>query len=129
MEAKALQIYPEVTYKRQLSNFRYRNYRKLVVPTHDGQRVISFDDILYIVSDSSYCTIVLQDQKITLSKTLKWVQERLDDTFIRVHNSYLVALLHIVSYSTKHCTIKLSSTAAIPVSRSNKQKLLTVLKA
>lgn len=127
MEAKALNIFSVSKIHPPLPAFLYKDYRKLVVSVQDGRKVISFDDILYASSSSNYCTLVLKDRKITLSKTLKWVQEQLDETFLRVHNSYLVSLLQITSFTSKENALIINGTQVIPVSRSRKQELLNVL--
>jgi two-component system LytT family response regulator len=65
----------------------------LHINTHKGYYVVLFDDIEYCKACSSYCEIYLVNkQKIVCSKTLKWVEKRLQGTgsFYRIHKSFLI---------------------------------------
>lgn len=128
MEAKTLKIRHQTKIISHIPKFQYSDYRKLVVSTLEGRQIISYDDILYAHSSSNYCTLVLKDSKIVLSKTLKWVQNQLDETFLRVHNSYLVSLLNVTSYNSKDNALLLACSTSIPVSRRYKPQLLGILK-
>lgn len=59
----------------------------------DGTRLVKvfFDDILYIEGLKDYVTLHTRQQKITTLQRMKHLEEQLPaDTFIRIHNSYIV---------------------------------------
>jgi len=61
----------------------------------DGTRLVKvkLDEILYIEGLKDYVTIHTQTQKIVTLQRLKMLEEQLPaDKFIRIHNSYIVAL-------------------------------------
>src|SRR4051794_36073823 len=74
---------------------RYVN--KVAMPTLEGLQMITVNTIVSCASDSNYTIIFLKDkQKIVVSRTLKDVEEMLEDySFIRVHHSYLVNINEI----------------------------------
>ena len=93
-------------------------------------RVIELDRILYLKSDSNYTEIYLDDdQKIISSSTLKKYEDKLDpDSFIRVHNSYIIQKSQISSFLLSENKIILYGSQIIPVSRTRKDELLNYLK-
>lgn len=108
--------------------FDYQQYGFLVVPQADRKQVIPMKDIAYVKSDNNYAVLVLQDKKILLSKTLKWVAEKLDKHFLRVHNSYVVNLLEVKEYIFPESKIILSNGVSIPVARSKKKEVDQIFK-
>ena len=108
--------------------FDYSHYGYLVVPKADRKEVISMKEISYIKSDNNYAVLVLGDRKILISKTLKWVSEKLDKHFIRVHNSYVINLLHVKEYIYGESKLRLTNGEDIPVSRSKKKEVDQVFK-
>src|SRR5688500_3002280 len=61
----------------------------------DGTKLVKvvFDDILYVEGLKDYVTIHLKNQKIVSLQRLKTLEEQLPtDKFIRIHNSFIVAL-------------------------------------
>lgn len=77
------------------------NTKKITIPTITGLLVIPVSDIIRCQSDINYTTIFLKDkQKLVVAKTLKEYEELLADyNFFRVHNSHLINLSYIKSYS------------------------------
>lgn len=60
-----------------------------------GIHVVQFCEIIRVEADGAYSTIYLQDgKKLVVSKTLSRIEERLPSTFVRVHQSHIVNLLH-----------------------------------
>jgi two-component system, LytTR family, response regulator len=77
--------------------------RQLVVPDTSGFRVLDVAGIILCEADG-YCTHIhlTGQEKITSSKNLKHYEELLSPQgFVRVHNSYLVNLAHVKSYSNQ----------------------------
>ena len=96
----------------------------LEIPLITGKETIPIGDILYCKADSNYCLIYCHSKpKNMVSKTLKWVGSKLPkDTFIRIHQSYLVNKKAITKFrfSPNPC-LTLSNGAIFPIARSRKK--------
>ncbi len=83
------------------------------------------DDILFFEASDFYCFAHTKEKKILISKTLKYVEEHLNDTtFIRVHRSYIINIKKIDKLYDGYLTI---NNKTIPISKANKDKLLSSL--
>jgi len=103
---------------------------KIPISSLNGVELIEVDQIIRCESDGNYTTIVLQQRKITVSKTLKEIEKQLVDFpfFFRLHNSHLVNLNQVVKYIRgEGGSVILSNQEEIGVSRSKKMELLEVL--
>ncbi|HZE84959.1 MAG TPA: LytTR family DNA-binding domain-containing protein [Puia sp.] len=101
--------------------------QRIAMPTMEGLQMIAVDAIISCESDSNYTTLFLKNkQKITASRTLKEIEEMLEDhSFIRVHHSYLVNLNEIEKYiKGEGGYLLMSDGKPIDVSRSRKEMLL-----
>jgi two-component system LytT family response regulator len=101
---------------------------KVPIHTHEGVILVQPEEIIRCESDSNYTHVYLKNgKKLTLSKTLKEVEEQLaNETFFRVHQSHLVNFSHVKQYvkgSNGHLLLDDGST--IPVSRRKKGELLS----
>ncbi len=81
---------------------RIRLSKTIEVKTHPGTITLKHSDILYIEADNVYVTIVTSEKSYVLRMTLKEMEGRLDDTFIRVHRSYLVNRNKISSRNSQY---------------------------
>lgn len=103
---------------------------RIYLPTLSGLEFIDTARISRCESDSNYTTVFMDQSKITVSKTLKEIEEMLPDKhFFRVHNSHLVNLKKVAKYvkgDGGHLVMR--SGEIIPVSRARKQTLLDYLK-
>lgn len=87
----------------------------------DGTKLVKvvFDDILYVEGLKDYVTIHLTNQKIVSLQRLKTLEEQLpSDKFIRVHNSFIVALRFIDVVHKNHVQIR---NAQIPIGETYKK--------
>jgi two-component system, LytTR family, response regulator len=87
----------------------------------DGTKLVKvvFDDILYVEGLKDYVTIHLNSQKIVSLQRLKTLEEQLPpDKFIRVHNSFIVALRSIDVVHKNHVQIR---NAQIPIGETYKK--------
>lgn len=110
------------------STFSYFNNKKIVIPLENEFKVIKFDKILYVQADGNYSTLFLSHgNSITASKTLKWIAEKVNHEFLRVHQSFLINLNFIDSYDKKSSTLLMENNTSIPVSRSSKKQLQLIL--
>lgn len=100
---------------------------RIALSTQDGLQMIAVDSILYCLASSNYTTLVLRDQqKLIVSKTLKEIEEMLEDhPFLRIHHSCLVNLNEIKKYTRgEGGTLLMSDGTEVDVSRSRKEILL-----
>jgi two-component system LytT family response regulator len=103
---------------------------KIALPTAEGLQMIPLDTIISCSSDSNYSIFSLKGkQKIVVSRTLKEIEELLDEySFIRVHHSYLVNLDEVKKYIRgEGGYLLMSDGSSIDVSRSKKEFLLKKL--
>lgn len=105
-------------------------FRKIAFPTENGFELVKINSILYCEADSNYCTIVcLGGKKITLSKTLKYVEELLPSTvFQRIHKSYLVNLNYVSRFTkSNELLIELANGETLPVSVRQKENFINAI--
>jgi two-component system LytT family response regulator len=98
----------------------------------EGLQMVPVDTILYCTANSNYTLLILKDrQKLTVSRTLKEIEEMLEDhPFLRVHHSCLVNLHEIQKYIRgEGGTVLMSDGAELAVSRSRKDLLLKKLQS
>ncbi len=113
-----------------LLNFNDDASHKKITFNTDGKLLfLESDEILYAESDGNYSTIFLSDgHKIVLTKKLKEVNDLLpDDSFYRIHNSYIINLHKIKEYLKTDGYVVLNSNHKIPVSRQKKSDFLDML--
>lgn len=106
-----------------------RSQKRLPVHNQDGISFIPFADIIFCKSESNYTQIVTVKETHILSKTLKEVEEQLQgQSFLRVHNSYLINLDHLHKYvrGVGGYTV-MTDDHHVPVSKSRKQTLLKAI--
>jgi len=103
---------------------------RIALPTMEGLEMIPVDSILYCTSSSNYTILSLKgQQKLTISKTLKEIEEMLEDyPFVRIHHSNLVNLDEVKKYIRgEGGSVLMSDGAVVDVSRSRKEMLLKKL--
>lgn len=103
---------------------------KIAIPTMGGLQMVAINDIISCASDSNYTILSLKDkQKITASRTLKEIEELLEEhSFVRVHHSYLVNLNEVNKYvKGEGGYLIMNDNSTIDVSRSKKELLLKKL--
>ncbi|CAM1341767.1 LytR/AlgR family response regulator transcription factor [Tenacibaculum amylolyticum] len=91
--------------------------------------LLAKEEVLYLKSDKSYTTIHLtKGKKIIATKTLKQIQKKFNaPEFLRVHNSYVVNLKHVIEYNKSFNELKLKDNTIVAVSRSKKNELIKTL--
>lgn len=105
---------------------------KIAIPTMEGLQMIFVETVISCTSDSNYTILHLKNkQKITASRTLKEIEEMLEDySFARVHHSYLVNLNEVEKYiKGEGGYLIMSDGSSVDVSRSRKEMLLKKLKS
>ncbi len=117
-----------------LENLQQNNllFPKIALPSMQGLEIISEADILYLAGDSNYVHVHLKQAKpMVLSKTIKYVEERLHAAhFFRIHNSYLINIREVKKYiKGDGGQVEMSDGQKLPVSKNKKAALLAILKA
>jgi two-component system, LytTR family, response regulator len=103
---------------------------RIALPTMEGLQIIPVSNIIFCSSSSNYTILTLKDrQKLTVSKTLKDIEEMLEEhRFLRVHHSYLVNLDEIKKYFRGEGGIlQMSDGSSVDVSRGKKELLMKKL--
>lgn len=91
--------------------------------------IVQFCEIIRIEADGGYSTIFLQDgKKLVISKTLSRIARRLQNTFIRVHQSHIINLLHLKFLDKREgYTLTMSDDSRIAVSTRKRESFLQKL--
>jgi two-component system, LytTR family, response regulator len=100
---------------------------KIALPYQNGVAFVSISDIIYCEADDNYTKFHLHnDQVFLVTKPLKEIQETLKErAFLRIHRQYLVNLNQIKKYVKGEGNyLVMNNNASIPVSRSQKDKLV-----
>lgn len=100
---------------------------RLCLPTFKGFVVLKLEEIVYCEAERSYTVFHLADGKsITVSKPLLDYDALLKDTsFLRVHKTFLINLLHVKEYLRgEGGTVIMSNGAEIEVSRRKKDEFM-----
>ena len=103
---------------------------KIAIPTMEGLQMLFVENIISCSSDSNYTVLHLKNkQKITASRTLKEIEEMLEDySFLRVHHSFLINLNEVERYIRGDGGYLIMSDGSnIDVSRSRKEILMKKL--
>ena len=104
---------------------------KIALPHTDGIDLVLVNDIIYCQADNNYTTIFLTSGKKKLvSKVLKEVASQLQDyDFLRIHQSYLINMEHLVSYhKADGGFVEMINGNKLGVSRAKKRELTARLK-
>ncbi|WP_422089249.1 LytR/AlgR family response regulator transcription factor [Tenacibaculum ovolyticum] len=103
---------------------------KITIPQQDGFEVVTVSDILFCKADDNYTEIYFKNTKKLVSKTLKHFEDLLkENSFARVHKSYLVNVNEVVKYKKgKGGSVILSNGKEVQVSSSKKANLLSYFK-
>ena len=117
-----------------LHNFnkaRFPLEMRLCLPTQKGFTIVKLEDIVYCEAQRSYTQLhFLNHKSMTVSKPL-FDYDRLltDTTFLRIHKTFLINLLHVKEYSRgEGGTVIMSNGMEIEVSRRRKELFLAKVK-
>jgi DNA-binding LytR/AlgR family response regulator len=82
---------------------------------------IASSSILYLEKDGNYMHYYCVNQKILARETIQESLEKMPDSFVQAHKSYIVNLGNITSYTSNELTIE---KIKIPVSETYRSELL-----
>ena len=105
--------------------------KKVAIPSSDGIHLFSINSIISLNAERNYTRIHFSDRASLLtSKTLKSYEEILPrDTFLRVHQSYLLNLNKIKSYINRNGGyLLMEDGSTITISTRKKPEILEYLK-
>lgn len=99
---------------------------KIAVPSHNGVTFVDLNEIVFAEASNNYSSLKLIDgRKMTISKTLKDVQEVLElQHFLRVHRQYIINLNHVKFFNRNDNLLTMISGDILPVSRNHKEHLV-----
>jgi two-component system LytT family response regulator len=100
---------------------------RLCLPSHKGFTIVKLDEIVYCEAQRSYTQFHFINQKpVTVSKPLFDYDKLLaDTTFLRVHKSFFINLLHVKEYTRgEGGTVIMSNGMEIDISRRKKEQFL-----
>lgn len=103
------------------------NNKKIVLKTTSSVHIVNLRDIIRCESEKNYTHFfTVENEKITVSKTLKEFNELLEDfSFYRVHQSHLVNLAHVKRYEKKDGGhLIMNDNSSVPVSFRKKDDLM-----
>jgi two-component system LytT family response regulator len=101
------------------SKNKFTNSKIHIKSHHDGYITIDIEKIQYCFADENYTKIILEgyDRGISISRPLCYFEKLLTEKdFLRCHNSYLVNIRKIESFSSRDRNI-IYPDHIIPVSR------------
>jgi two-component system, LytTR family, response regulator len=104
-----------------------RDSKKIALPTLNGLQVVSLKEIIRCQADANYTTFYFTvERKMVVTKTLKEFEDLLCEyDFIRIHNSHLINLSHVVKYTRgEGGTVTMSDGTEVDVSRRKKEEFL-----
>lgn len=97
------------------------------VKSSGQQHRINFEDILYVESIKDYVNIKTSEQEYIVLDTLKSMEQQLpENSFVRIHKSFIINLNQIKSFDSKK--VILFSDQEIPIGESYKNSFLTKIK-
>jgi two-component system LytT family response regulator len=110
-------------FQRQMNSERVN---KIAVSSLSGVVFINLDDILYIEASSNYSILVLLDgEKVIVSKTLKDVQEILENrNFFRIHRQYIINLNKVKYFNKNDCLLTLENNKQLQVARIQRDRFI-----
>lgn len=108
------------------NHLRAKQINKIAVSSLSGIVFVNLDDILYAEASSNYSILVLRNnEKVIVSKTLKDVQELLEDrNFFRIHRQYIINLNKVKHFNKNECVLTMENEKQLQVARIQKDKLI-----
>nr|WP_297919734.1 LytTR family DNA-binding domain-containing protein [uncultured Allomuricauda sp.] len=98
----------------------------ICLKSYNDYRYLDTKDILYLKSDNNSTDFFMSDGNvISAYKTLKSFEEQLPETFIRIHQSYILNSRYVsrINYGKSLCTLRNPKEQEIPFSKKYKQRV------
>lgn len=97
-----------------VENLAYRQ-RSVLLATADGEIKVSLADVLYVEAENVYIVVHTVQGDYRTRMALAKFSEQLDDTFFKVHRSFVVALKYLKKVTRTNVTM--ANGDVIPISR------------
>ena len=99
---------------------------KIAIPAQSGVSFADLADIIYVEASNNYSFLhLVNDRKVTITKTLKDVQEVLESHhFMGVHRQFIINLNMAKHFDRAGNIITLTTGAKIPISRNHREQLM-----
>ena len=110
-----------------LKNNIEKKEQKIVLKTSEQRFVIPLKDIIRLEADGAYTLFITTNQKIIISKNLKYYQDLLNDDFVRCHQSHLINKKHIIAIE-KNEKVKLSNNDLVSISVRKKTEIIQIIR-
>lgn len=110
---------------------KHSKFQKMCIPTVEGFELVFISDIMYLQADGAYTHLYMENgAKITATKNLGFYEEELsDESFLRVHQSFIVNINKVRQYlKVDNGYVIMSTGKPIKVSRSKKDELMAFFK-
>ena len=98
----------------------------ICLKSYNDYRYLDTKDILYLKSDNNTTDFFMKDGNVVSAfKTLKSFENRLPESFIRVHQSYILNSKYVsrINYGKSMCTLSSSGKEELPFSKTYKDKV------
>ena len=99
---------------RAADNLAYRE-RSVLLSTADGSIKVPLADILYVESENVYIIVHTTRENYRTRMALRKFEEQLDETFFKVHRSFVVGLRHVKKITRTDVTM--TNGDVVPLSR------------
>lgn len=97
----------------------------LLIKDHKCETKLQYSDILFIEAHGSYSNIYTNNKFFTVTKTIKTLTPNFPDSFIRVHRSFAINIVHVKSYSNDE--VIMNNETRIKISRTKKNALIEAI--
>nr|WP_299167308.1 LytTR family DNA-binding domain-containing protein [uncultured Allomuricauda sp.] len=101
----------------------------ICLKTYNDYHYLDTNDILYLKSDNNATDFFMRDGNVVSAfKTLKSFEEKLPESFIRIHQSYILNSRYVsrINYGKSICTLRNENEQELPFSKTYKGKVDTL---
>ncbi|MEN8194788.1 MAG: LytTR family transcriptional regulator DNA-binding domain-containing protein [Bacteroidota bacterium] len=105
--------------------------KRIVVKENHKITIIPTDQIVYLEAQDDYVKIVTKESSSLKQNTMKFFEEHLPDTFIRIHRSFIVNITSVKQIdllSKDSHAVLLKDGKQIPVSKAGYKKLRKIIR-
>ncbi len=108
-----------------LKNNIEKKETKIVLKTTEQRYIFDIKDIIHLIADGAYTVFVTLNNKIIVSKNIKYYQGILDENFIRCHQSHLINKKHVKLI--KGNDLIMINDDVIPISTRKKTEIINLI--
>ncbi|MDH7914230.1 LytTR family DNA-binding domain-containing protein [Winogradskyella sp. SYSU M77433] len=107
-------------------NLKPNTKKVITIPSLTGFETLKVDDIIHLEADTSYTHIYTSNNKLMVSKPIKYYEDLLDENiFFKTHKSHLINLDHVKQYyKGKQSYVVMSNDSQVPISVRKKDEFL-----